>query len=73
MNDPEQHAIPAVWRAWWPGDRPDGSSTVLGSSPYRGRYTQSFTHVLRLAAPRVTRGWLELAVDLRQPLSDHRP
>jgi hypothetical protein len=66
VTDPEQHVIPAAWRAWWPGDRPDGSSTVLAFSLYRGRYAQSFTHVLRLAAPRVARGWLEIAVDLRR-------
>lgn len=57
--------IPTSYRSWFPGDRVDGSSTVLGAEPYRGRYPEHFTHVLRLAAPRTRRGWIEQAVDLR--------
>lgn len=46
---------------WFSGQR-DGHSTVLAVSPYTGRY--DFTHVLRLTAPRTSRGWLEQAVKL---------
>lgn len=42
-------------------DAPDGKSTVLEVEPYRGRYTQYFTVVLKLTAPRTKRGWIEMA------------
>jgi len=46
----------------WFSDSPDGQSTVLAIEPYRGKYTQDFTHVLRVTAPRTRRGWLEIPV-----------
>lgn len=55
---------PESWPTWWPGDRPDGSATVLSIQPYTGRYPEAFNYVLRVAAPRTDRGWLEIAVQL---------
>lgn len=55
---------PTSYRSWFRGDRPDGSSTVLECRPYSGKYPHFFTHILRLAAPRTGRGWLEQAVSL---------
>lgn len=57
-------SIPESWPVWWPGDRPDGSATVLSIQPYVGEYHEAFNYVLRLAAPRTDRGWLEIAVQL---------
>jgi hypothetical protein len=56
---------PVTWPVWWAGDQLDGSASVLAVQPYTGRYPQHFTHVLRLAAPKTYRRWLEIAVDLR--------
>lgn len=52
-----------TYPVWWTGDK-GSMATVLGISPYRGRYTEMFTHVLKLAAPRTRRGSLEMAVKL---------
>lgn len=57
--------IPATWPVWWSGDQSDGSASVLAAQPYTGRYPEHFTHILRLAAPRIHKGWLEMTVDLR--------
>jgi hypothetical protein len=51
----------------WFSGRDDGLSTVLAITPYRGRYTQWFTHTVRATAQRTQNGWLDMAVDLRQP------
>ena len=56
--------IPTSYNSWFLGDRPDGSSTVLGHRPYSGLYTQHYTHVLLLAAPNTAKGWMEQAVRL---------
>lgn len=44
---------------WFSGE-PDGCSTVLAVEPYRGRYTEWFSVVLRVTAPRTKRGWMEI-------------
>lgn len=51
----------------WFSDSPDGLSTVLAVEPYRGKYRQWFTHVLRLTAPRTQRGWMEVCVSSGAP------
>jgi hypothetical protein len=56
---------PATWPVWWAGDQPDSSASVLAVWPYVGAHKEWFTHVLQLAAPGTSRGWLEMAVDLR--------
>jgi len=61
----QQMSIPATWPVWWAGDQSDGSASVLAAQPYMGRYPEHFTHILRLAAPKTYRRWLEIAVDLR--------
>lgn len=57
---------PSTYNSWFLGDLPDGSSTVLAVTAYTGHYPEHFTHVLRLAAPRTDRGWIEEAVNLRK-------
>jgi hypothetical protein len=57
--------IPTTFKSWFTGDLPDGSSTVLDCFPYTGRYPEIFSHVLRLACPQTSRGWVEQAVSLR--------
>jgi len=39
---------------------PEGTQ-VMDVRPYTGRYPQWFSAVVRLAAPRTRRGWLEAA------------
>jgi len=46
----------------WFSDESDGKSTVLEVIPYTGRYTDMYTHVLKLTAPRTSRGWMEMPV-----------
>lgn len=46
----------------WFSDNPDGKSTVLEVTPYTGLYTDMYTHVLKLTAPRTSRGWMEMPV-----------
>jgi hypothetical protein len=48
----------------WFSDRPDGLSTIIAVEPYEGRYSDHFTHVLRLSAPRTKRGWMECMVKM---------
>lgn len=47
----------------WFSDMPDGKSTITGIYPYRGKYKESFTHVLILTAPRTQAGTLEMSVN----------
>lgn len=57
----------------WFSCQSDGLSTILEVQPYRGRYPQWFTHVLKVTAPRTSRGWLEVAVgpdDVVSPLEE---
>lgn len=60
---------PAEWPVWWDTDdgRPAGQhiARVIECVPYTGRYTQWFTHVLKLADPSTRKGWTETAVDLQ--------
>lgn len=55
-----------VW--WYTGETNEHGehlAQVISIERYKGRYTEYFTHVLRLTAPRCTiRGWLETAVRL---------
>ena len=37
-----------------------GMSKVLNVFPYTGRYTDSFSHVLVLTAPRTKKGFMEM-------------
>lgn len=46
----------------WFSDSNDGMSTILSIEPYRGKYRQFFTHVLRVTAPRTRAGWIEICV-----------
>ncbi len=46
----------------WFSGCPDGLSTVLHVEPYRGKYPQFFTHVLRVSAPNTVRGWMEMCI-----------
>lgn len=58
----------------WFSGREDGMSTILVITPYRGAYPQYFTHVLRVTAPRTTRGWMEVLAgpnDVISPRPDH--
>jgi len=45
----------------WFSDCPSLQSTVLEVLPYRGKYPEYFSCVLRLTAPRTRRGSLEMA------------
>lgn len=58
------YKIPESWPCFWPGDLPDGKSSVLAVFTYPGVYPEYFTHVLRVRAIRTNRGWLEIAVKL---------
>ena len=56
---------PDVYPVWWStGTKEPNMAAVLGVYPYKGRYTEYFNAVLRLAAPETKRGWLEMAVKL---------
>ncbi len=50
---------------WWDTDdgRPDGNhmATILEVKPYTGKF--KFSAVLRLSAPRLKKGWLEMTVE----------
>ena len=35
---------------------------VIAVKPYEGRYPQFYTQVVRVSAPRTSRGWMELAL-----------
>jgi len=49
----------------WFSDREDGYSIVMDEpEKYTGRYPESFTHVLRVTAPRTQRGWMEILFKL---------
>ena len=40
-------------------------STVLADpKPYTGRYTQHFTHVIKISTTRTNRGWIEILFKL---------
>lgn len=54
---------PEDWETWFSKDE-SGRSRVLACFPYRGRYPEMFTHVLRLSAPATRRGWIEMAVNM---------
>ena len=41
---------------WFDGGR------VISVAPYRGRYHEAFTYVVRVTAPNTHRGWIEIAV-----------
>ncbi len=47
----------------WFSDREDTLSVVLGVRRYTGRYTNLFTHIIRLTAPKTKRGWMEMSWD----------
>lgn len=49
--------------ATWFSDQKDGMSTIMKVRPYRGKYTEFFTHVLEVSAPRTRAGFLELSWD----------
>lgn len=58
-----------LYPVWWDtGSGTKNMARVLDVAPYLGRYPQHFTHVLRLHAPNTSRGWMEMAVELEQPL-----
>lgn len=65
-----------LYPVWWDtfDERPAGDhlALVMEIKPYTGRYTQWFTHILRLAAPRTNRGWLEMSVNLNEPVRHHQ-
>lgn len=46
---------------WFSGDA-SGMSRVLAVEPYRGKYPQWFTWVVKLTALNTRRGWLEMAI-----------
>lgn len=46
---------------WFSGNS-DGLSTILDVYPYKGRYKDWFTHILKLSAPSTARGWMEMSV-----------
>ena len=58
----------------WPGDifwdtgdgRPAGQhrAVVVAITKYTGRFTEFFTHVIRLTAPNTRRGWMETVAKL---------
>jgi hypothetical protein len=45
----------------WFSDKPDGKSTILEVRPYDGCYKQWFKYVVRVSAPRTSRGWMEMS------------
>ncbi len=66
LVDPAYHPAPGPRvgdkiETWFSGE-PDGKSRVLAVEPYRGRYTEFFTHVVRVTAPNTRRGWMEMSV-----------
>jgi hypothetical protein len=46
----------------WFSDDASGLSRVLAVEPYRGKYPQWFSWVVKLTAPRTKRGWMEMAI-----------
>ena len=44
--------------------REDGIATVLEVHPYTGAYPQWFTHIVRFAAEKTRRGWMEIAANV---------
>lgn len=46
----------------WFSDRPDGYSTILGVRKYDGKYTEFFSWIVKLTAPRTSQGWAEMAI-----------
>lgn len=68
MGDPFK--VGDDYPVWWNTEREkiDGGyfpARIIDVFPYRGRYPQHFTHVLRLTDPNTKRGWSEMAVDGR--------
>lgn len=58
-----------LYPVWWDtyDGRPAGNhkATVIDILPYRGKFSEHFTHVLKLTAPSTKKGWLLMSVDLR--------
>jgi hypothetical protein len=46
----------------WFSDKPDGLSTIMEVRKYDGRYTEYFTYILKVTAPRTYRGWMEICI-----------
>lgn len=49
----------------WFSDQEDHMFTIIAIEPYRGKYTEYFTHTLKVTAPRTKAKWLYICVDKR--------
>jgi hypothetical protein len=62
MKRSRKPKVGSSYKAWFTGDRPDGSSTILKVEKYRGKYTAFFTWDLTLAAPDTRKGSVVMSV-----------
>ena len=53
----------SVW--WFTGSEPPNQASILKIEPYRGRYPEMFDVVLRLSAPLLHQGWIEMAYNTK--------
>ncbi len=62
-----------LYPVWWQTFKTDhkGNLAVIKEiRPYKGRYTELFTHDLVLEAPNTRKGYLEMSVNLNEGTSN---
>lgn len=62
MKRSRKPKVGSSYKAWFKGDRSDGSSTILKVEKYRGKYPVFFTWDVTLAAPETRKGSVVMPV-----------